>query len=369
MKFTCQKDELLSAVNSAIKAVSSKASLPSLECFHIIADEKITISAHDMKTSIKSTFEANIFENGSLLLNASLFSNMLKKMPNGEVSFTTTDDLCVQISCGKTVFDITAIDDQSFPKFTTGTRENSLTILGSKLKTMINQTKFAKSDNESKIVHTGFLFEVDHNLLTMVTVDGYRVAVRKEPLSHTSKDSFKFVVPGGSLLELEKLIVDDLDVTIFVDRTSVIFEIENVELTTRIIEGDFIDYRKSIPSEFTTIITCDTHDLKQSIDRVSLLINERTRTPVRFNFEPNLLKLSCITTLGKSYDECEFGGTAEPFEIGFNNKYLLDALSACPSAKANLKFSGLLNPLIITPHDESDEFLYLTLPVRLKTDD
>ncbi len=367
MKFACEKNILLNAVNSAIKAVSNKSTIPALECFHINADENITISAHDLSTGIKCTIDANIYEKGSFLINAKLLSDILRKLPDNEILITINENFSVQISCDKSIFDLTAIDDSEFPSFPTINAKDNFTIEGSKLKNLILETKFAKSDNESKLIHTGFLFEIENNLLTVVTVDGFRLALRKEEISNPTTEKLSFVIPGNALIELEKIISDDQEITIYIDSHNILFDASNTTLTTRLLEGDFLDYKKSIPSEFTSVINCNTTKLRQAIDRVSLLISDQSKTPVRFKFENNVLKLSCITTLGKSYDEFNFDGESEDFEIGFNNKYLSDALSACPVEKANLCFKGSLSPLIIT--DDSEKFTYLILPVRLKTND
>lgn len=369
MKFTCNKDILLNAVNSAIKAVSNKTSLPALECFHIIVDDLVTIEAHDLATGIKCTFEADIMEKGSYLINAKLFSDILRKLPNDEILLSVNENLNIQISCDKSIFDLTVLDDREFPAFPSITKQSNFTINSDVLKEMINQTKFAKSDNESKLIHTGFLFEIENNVLTMVTVDGYRLALRREAIISSSEDKFSFVVPGNALIELEKILTEGQEITIYIDRNNILFEIDNIILTTRLIDGDFLDYKKSIPTNFNTNINCNTTKLRQTIDRVSLLISEKTRVPIRFKFENNVIKISCITTIGKSYDEFSFDGVSEDFEIGFNNKYLIDALSACPDETATFSFKGSLSPLVITPDDGKENFVYLILPVRIKTND
>lgn len=369
MKFSCEKFILQNAVNSAIKAVSTKTSMNVLECLHICANEMITISGFDLNMGIKTTFEANIFETGEFLINAKLLSDILRKLPDEEITIAVSEDLKAKIVCGKSIFDLIAINASEFPEIPTVTKLNHFHVPSQLLKNIIYQTKFARSDNESRLVQTGFLFEITQNQLTIVAVDGYRLALRRESIENHNLDNTSFVVPGSALIELEKLLEDDGDVYIYIDSKHILFELNNVILTTRLIDGEFLNYRASIPSEYKASISCDVSKLKNTIDRVSLIISEKIRNPIRFSFESNILKLSCITSIGKAYDEFLFDGDIEDLEIGFNNKYVLDALNACPDTNAKLSFGTSLSPLIITPCDEGDQFLYFILPVRLKADE
>ena len=369
MKFSCEKFLLLNSVNSAIKAVSTKNSIPSLECLLITAKDNIIISGYDLNIGIKSSFDANIYNEGSYLINANLLSNILKKLPDEELTLSVTDDLKVKITCGKSIFDLIAIDSNEYPEIPSAKKNESFSLESKILKDLISQTKFARSDNESKLIHTGFLFDLDSKFLTMVAVDGYRLALRREKIYSNSLSKNSFVVPGTALIELEKLLIeDDALVSIYIDSKHILFEINNILMTTRLIEGEFLNYKTAIPTEFKDTICCDIQTLRKSIDRVSLIVSEKLKNPIRFNFENNILKLSCITAIGKSYDEYIFDGSISDLEIGFNNKYILDALNACPSESANLSFNGSLSPLIITPN-EGDNFVYLILPVRLKTNE
>ncbi|MFI3226806.1 MAG: DNA polymerase III subunit beta [Clostridia bacterium] len=368
MKFSCEKFVLLNAVNSAIKAVSNKTSMNVLECLHISANELITISGFDLNMGIKTTFDANIYEKGEFLINAKLFSEILRKLPEEEITITVTKDLKAKIVCGKSIFDLIAIDASEFPEIPTVEKLKYFQIKSQTLREIINQTKFARSDNESKLIHTGFLFEITDDQLTVVAVDGYRLALRREKLAMHTMENTSFVIPGNSLIELEKLL-DENDVYIYLDKKHILFEINNIILTTRLIDGEFLNYKAAIPTDFTSTITCDISSLKKAIDRVSLIISEKIKNPIRFSFENNILKLSCITTIGRSYDEYYFDGEIEDLEIGFNNKYILDALNACPEDEATLSLKGALSPVIITPKDGSDHFVYLILPVRLKNNE
>lgn len=371
MKFTCEKLLLLNAVNSAIKAVSTKNSLKALECILITADTNILVSGYDLNIGIKSSFDAYILNKGSCLIDANLLSNILKKLPDEELSFTVEENFKVKITCGKSVFDLISIDPLEFPEIPSAKKEDHFSIESKIFKDIIMQTKFARSDNESKLIHTGFLFDIDNDKLTLVAVDGYRMAVRRENIiNNNSVKNTSFVVPGNALIELEKLLpYDESLVSIYLDTKHILFESRQDTLSTRLLEGEFLNYQASIPKDFKYQINCNVPSLKKSTDRVSLMISEKLKNPIRFHFDKNILKLSCITAIGKSYDEYIFDGAIDDLEIGFNNRYILDSLNACPYDDAVFSFNNSLSPLIITPCDEeNDKFLYLILPVRLKNE-
>lgn len=368
MKFSCEKFLLQNAVNSAIKAISNKTTIPALQCLLITANEDITITGFDLSMGIKSNFEANIFEKGSYLLNAKLLSEIIRKLPNEEVTISINSDFKVKIVCGKAIFDLNSFSADEYPEIPAVQKLDFLQLNSKTLKEIIAQTKFARSDNESKLIHTGFLFEIGENELTVVAVDGFKLALKRTQITNNTLKNTSFVVPGNALVELDKLLNEE-DVQIYIDSKHILFEINNIVLTVRLIDGEFLDYKKSIPNDFSTNIICNIAELKSTIDRVSLIISEQIKTPIRFSFENNILKLSCITTVGKSYDEFEFEGETEDFEIGFNHKYIVETLSACPHNDAKISFKGHLSPVVISPKEDTNEFLYLILPVRLKAND
>lgn len=365
MKFSCEKSTLLNAVNSSIKAVTNKSTIPALECLHILAGENITISGYDLNIGIKSKFDANIFEKGSCLINAKLLSDILRKLTGDEITISVSSNLEVKIICEKSIFDLTAIEASEFPEIPSVQRLNTFSIKSSVLKDMIAQTKFAKGYSESNIIQTGFLFEINQKELTIVAVDGYKLALRRETIESSTEESTSFVVPGMALIELEKLLGNDI-LTFYSDSKQILFEVDDITLTTNLLDGDFLNYKMAIPSDFSATISCNVATLRQSIEVVSLIVSEKFKSPVRFNFENNILKLSCVTAISKSYDEYIFDGEISDLEIGFDYKYILETLNACPAESANLSFKGSLSPVVITPDDSSNSFLYLVLPLRLK---
>ena len=261
------------------------------------------------------------------------------------------------------------LDPAEFPNLPEIESEYSLNLPQNQLKSMITQTIFAISTNDNKPIHTGSLFEIDNNSLNVVSVDGFRLALRTEEIKNTSvNNQFSFVVPGPTLKELVKIMNDtDDEIEIKLGRKHITFHVNNTHIISRILEGEFLNYKNAIPRNFAFSTTVHVRDFISSLERVSILINERIKNPVRCNFTENSIKLNCSTPLGKSQDECMLTSPSEELEIGFNNRYLLDALKACPDDDVRIELNTHLSPLIIKPM-EGNSYLYLILPVRLKAD-
>ncbi len=369
MQFSCEKSILQEAITTASRAVSSKSPIALLEGLLITADNTISLCGYNMSMGIRVTVGAQVTEPGSAVLNARLFGDIIRKLPDDIIYVETNDSLLTTIRCGKTVFNLVASDAQDFPQLPDVNTEETPIILPQKtLKSMISQTIFAVSDNESKPIHTGCLFEAEADQLNVAAVDGYRLSVRRETLPEACAQPKKFVVPGPALREVERILTEtDETVEIYPDERHILFRMGDTILITRLIEGEFLNYRAAIPADFASTIQADVRGLITSIERVSLIVSEKLKNPVRMKFDGSLVQLSCITAIGKSYDECSFEGNVDNLEIGFNNRYLLDALRACPDGTVNLSVKGSLNPIVFTPL-EGNAFTYLVLPVRLKAE-
>lgn len=371
MQFSCEKSILQEAIATASRAVNNKSSIALLEGLLITADDSgcLTLCGYNMSMGIRVKINAAISETGSAVLNARLFGDMIRKLPDDVIFVETNDNLLTTIRCGKAIFNLVASDAKEFPELpTVENNENPIILPQSMLKSMISQTIFAVSDNETKPVLTGCLFELNGQQLHVAAVDGYRLSVRQETLETPVAQDTKFVVPGMTLREVERILAEtDEPAEIYPDSKHILFRIGDTVLITRLLEGEFLNYRAAIPTDASAVITADVRQLINSIERVSLIVSEKLKNPVRMEFDGSLLKLSCITTIGKSYDEYVYEGDVPHLEIGFNNRYLLDALRACPSDKVNISLKGSLNPIVFTPL-EGEAFTYLVLPVRLKAE-
>ncbi len=370
MKFSCEKAMLLMAVTIASRAASAKSAVPALEGLLIEAAENIKITGYDLKTGIITTVQADVEEQGSVVFNARLFGEIIRKLPDDIIYISVDDNMITTIKCGMSLFSIVGSPSLDYPELPAVESQNSVYIKQKTLKAMITQTNFAVSDNEARPIHTGSLFEVDKKILTVVSVDGFRLALRREEISGSEIENTSFVVPGSALSEVEKIAADvDDDIKITVGAKHVIFTIDSTMLISRRLEGEFLNYRQAIPQNNKYAIEIDKKTVISCVERVSIIINEKLKSPVRCTFEENMFKIFTATPLGKAYDECEVKGDGEGLEIGFNNKYLLDALKAAPSDKIVMKLNTGVSPCIIIPADGSSNFLYMILPVRLKSNE
>ncbi|MFQ9916939.1 MAG: DNA polymerase III subunit beta [Flavonifractor plautii] len=350
MKFSCEKALLQAAISTTSRAVSPKSSIPALEGILLEAGSDLRLTGYNLETGIRTIVPADIREEGTLVLGARLFGEIVRKLPDDIVTFQS-ENYMVNIKCGMSEFNILGTDPEEFPELPTVEYQNSLILPQSRLKAMISQTLFAVSDNESRPIHTGSLFEVDSEGLTIVSVDGYRLALRHESIDKKEgAETFSFVVPGAALSEVEKICSDvDEPASVTQGARHVMFKVGDTMLVSRRLEGEFLAYRQAIPRNNTIHVEGDTRALLSSIDRVSLIISDKLKSPLRCVFDSNLLKISTKTAIGDAYDECPLSGDGGGLEIGFNNKYLMDALKAAPADKVRLELTTGVSPCVILP--------------------
>lgn len=365
MKINCSKTELSEAVSNVSRAVCAKTTIQALEGILLKAqDGKLKLSAYDLEIGISTCINATIEETGDAVISARLLFDMVRRMPAERISIEVNDKNNVNIKGGVTEFNIIGMNPEDYPDLPNINAEETIEVDGAAFKSMINQTIFSVAVNDTRPVQTGTLFESDGENLTMVSVDGFRLALRRE--AHRGSCEKSFIVPAKTLSEISKLINDeDCTVSLSVSKKHIIIEVNGYTVISRLLEGEFLDYKSAIPQEAKTKITVNVRSLAECVERVSLLITDRLKSPIRCLFENNMIKISCNTTIGKSYDEiaCEIEG--EGVEMGFNNKFLLDALKACDSDKICLEILGPLSPMKLVPI-EGESFLFLVLPVRIK---
>ena len=367
MKFSCEKALLQSAIGTAARAVSPKSSIPALEGILLEAGNDLRLTGYNLETGIRTTVPAQIEQGGSLVLSARLFGEIIRKLPDDVVVFSA-DGYMVHISCGMSHFNILATDPEDFPELPSVEDKNGFTIKQSALGSMIRQTLFAVSDNESRPIHTGSLFEVDSTGVTVVSVDGYRLALRHESIEESGGlPSYSFVVPGAALNEVEKICEDSDDLmTIIQGKRHLMFETGSTQLICRRLEGEFLDYRNAIPRNNPISILVDTKAMLNSLDRVSVVISEKLKSPVHCIFDAGRVYLSAKTGNGEAKDICPVEGDGQGLEIGFNNRFFMDALRYAPAEKVKMELNTGISPCIMTPVEGEENFLYMVLPVRLK---
>ncbi|WP_312942293.1 DNA polymerase III subunit beta [Oscillibacter sp.] len=370
MKFSCEKALLQSAVAVASRAVSQKSSIPALEGLLLRASETVTVSGYNMQTGIRTILSADVTEPGELVLNARLFGDIIRRMPDDMITFSSDDRLTVRLQCGDADFNIMGLSAADYPDLPEVEDEYSVSIHQKTLRSMIEETLFAVSTNESRPVHTGSLFEISEDGLTVVSVDGFRLAIRKEPLERVNGGYFSFVAPGSALNEIEKICGDVEDTAaITLGKRHILFEVGETQLICRRLEGDFLDYKSAVPRKNPISVVADTKELIQSIDRVSVVISEKLKSPVRCLFDKDRVILSAKTANGEAKDVCRVAGDGGELEIGFNNRYLMEALRYAPADTVKIELNTGVSPAVIVPTEGEENFLYMVLPVRLKAQD
>ena len=360
MKFTCEKYLLSLAVATAGRAAASKSPIPAMEGLLIEAGHNVRVTGYDLKKGIYTTFEADVSAPGSVVINAKLFGDIVRKLPDGIVSVCSDENNAVNIACGNADYNISGTASDDFPDLPSLDYCSNLSLPQDTMARMIAETSFAISTNESRPVYTGALIEVDDNIMTMVAVDGYRMALRREPVETCDVESLKFIVPGAALSDLEKICMSPEEpVKIAVGSKHVSFSVGDTVLISRRLEGEFLNFRKTVPGDFPIQLKAQRADLIRCTDRVSLIIDDRTKNPLRCVFGENMLTITCATPLGRAEDCCPLEGDGGGMIVGFNNSYLMDAFKAAPADTLRINIVNGSAPCIITPEDGGDSFLLL----------
>ena len=367
MKFTCEKYVLENLVSSAGRAAALKSPNAVLTGILLTGEVTLTATGYDLKKAIITTSdEVDVLQTGNTVVDARMMNDIVHRLPDGIVTFESDDKFQIHITCGNAEFNISGMDPDEYPELPVTESRVSITLKQSTLANMIHATSFAISDNETRPIYTGALFTYDGDRMTVVTVDGFRLAVRKEPIESSDMETCKFIVPGEALLEVEKMCTGEGNVSISFDKKHITFNIGSKLLITRRLEGDFLNYRKSVPETFPVTLTFNRAEMARAVERVGLMINEKNKLPLRCTFENGMMNMFVRTPAGHAEDKCFYTGEAKDFLIGFNHTYLLQALKAIEDETITMNLSSSINPCILLPADGSDRFLYMILPVRLK---
>lgn len=368
MKFSCEKYLLQAAVTTAERCAASKSPIPALGGLLIEAGNGVRVTGYDLKKGIYTNIPADVEEPGSVVLEARYLSSIVRSLDNGIVTVSVNDGQNAIISCENFKSSVAGIDSGDYPELPAVEKEKSIALPQNLLGKMISQTIFAVSDNESRPVYTGELFEVKGDTLTVVAVDGYRLALRREKVDVNDVEDCSFIVPRTALNDLEKLCGDkDEKVSITVGSKHISFSVEDSVLVSRRLEGEFLNYSRSIPAEFAITLEADKDELVRAVSRVSIVIDERTKNPLRLKLENGVMDILCNTGVKDAENKFPVRGAGDAtLEIGFNNRYLLDAISKAPTDTLKLCFNNASSPCVIKSTDDNGSFSYMVLPVRLK---
>lgn len=367
MKITCEKSALLSAVSTAARAIVKRTTLPILEGILLNAADTVSLTGFNLETGVISALDADVLEHGDVVIPAKMFVDIVRKLPDDTATLCSDSSNMVNIKCGKSEFQISGLPAEQFPALPEFDHETGITLPQSMLRNMLAKTLFAVATNESKTVHTGALFELNGGVLTIVALDGFRLAIRREQVKSELSD-IKFVVPGKALAEVEHNLISsgDYDVQISAGKHHISFEIGNITVLTRLFEGEFLNYRNAIPSGQPIELTVQTRDLLSSVERVSLLTGDRAKGPVQMTCGDGAISLMTSSSLGRAEDRCICEGNGNDLVIGFNHTYLVDALKAAlPDREIKIRLGTHLSPCTISSVT-SDSYLFMVLPVRLR---
>lgn len=369
MKFTCEKYLLDEAVSIASRAAAVKSPVSLLEGLLIEASSNIKITGYDLKEGIYTFRDADVTQPGSVVVSAKIFGEIVRKLPDGIVNFVSDDNCMIHISCGNADYNIMGNDPEEYPELPNMDYSSSFTLPQETLARMIRETSFAISDNESRPVYTGALFEVENDVLTMVAVDGYRLALRREAIEKCDVDTCRVIVPGHALSDVEKICTNaEGSIRITLGSKHVTFTVGDSVVISRRLEGEFLNYKKTVPTNAPIRLKVTRTELIRCADRVSLIIDDRTKNPLRCRFGDGIINIACATPLGRAEDSCSTEGNGGDLVVGFNNSYLLEALKAAPADELFVTLSSGSAPCVLMPTDGSDSFLYMILPVRLRAD-
>ncbi len=366
MKFSCSNSVILDAFQTTAKASSSKSTIPALEGLLLeLTDNTLIITGYNLEIGIRTEVEVSGTENGSAVINARTLCDITRKMPSGIISFDITEGKDVKISCGTVEFAISCSRSDEYPTIPDMSLGKGFTLSQPVLKSMISQTKYACATVDTKPAFMGCKFEIKDNVLNVVATDTVRVALRQEKIEY---EDMEFIVPSKTLEELTHILSDNKDdnVTISIEKNQVSFEVGKYIMISRLLNGDFLDYKKFITCDESVFAEVKCSQIIEMLDRALLVINEKNRLPLRCEFTSDSLAVSCSSALGKINDKINIKYNGEPITIGFNVKFLLEAFRACDEEEAKIIFTGSSTSHILIVPKDGRSFTFLLVPMRLR---
>lgn len=364
MKIICSKSNLVKGVSNVSKAVPSKTTMPILECILIDATtDIIKLTANDMELGIQTEIEGEIIDRGMIAIDAKIFSEIVRKLPDNEVTIETNENLQTIITCEKAKFDISGKPGDEFSYLPIIEKEDSIEISQFTLKEIIRQTIFSISDSESNKLMTGELFEIKDNKLRVISLDGHRISIRKVELKDNVTDK-KLVVPGKTLIEISKILSGEAESMVDISYTNnhIVFEFDNTIVVSRLIEGEYFRIDQMLSSDYETKVRINKKELLSCIDRATLLVKEGDKKPIIINIGDELMELKIKSQIGSMNEEIMITKEGKDLLIGFNPKFLIDALRVIDDEEVTLYLMNAKAPCFIK--DDEENYIYLILPVN-----
>ena len=374
MKIIFEKDKMIKALNSVTKAVATKTTMPILEGILIQTNnDDIKLTCYDKELGIEYIIkENNVLEQGSIVVNAIMFSEIIRKLPDTNITISINDNNLLVIECEGSVYKLATMNPDDFPQLPEINVENSIELEQNTIKDMIRKTIFAISTDENRPVFTGCLFEVKNNKLNVVAVDGFRLAWKSKILNIKTND-FEAVIPGRTLQEINKILADSFDlIKLGISKNQALFEIENCKIVTRLLDGEFLKYSEVIPKKWETRVRVNKNLISNCFERISLIssssMEKEKRYPVKLNVEVGKIKISCTNQTGDAKEEIFTTTEGQDLEAGFNPKFFLDVFRNIDDEEVYINFGTSISPSVIKSIEDDGDYQYMILPVRLKND-
>lgn len=364
MKFSCEKQKLQEGISISNKAITGKTTMPILEGIYIKAfKNSLTLIGSDMDLSIETSVEADVIEEGTIVVDFKIFSEIIRKLPNSDVYIETLDNDIIQITCEKSIFNLVYMKAEDYPSLPEIKENISVEVPQDILKSMIRGTSFAVAQDETRPILQGILFEIKDKKLNLVALDGYRMAVRSEYLG--SDDNIDVVIPGKTLNEVAKILEDaeNLVKITFTDN-HILFNLDKTKIVSRLLEGKFVNYVSLLPQEHKILVEVNRHDLQNCIERASLMSKDSNSNLIKLDFNEDNVIITSNSQLGKVREELNINLQGEELQIAFNSRYILDVLKNIDENEIYMEMTSSVSPCIIRCKS-NDNSRYLVLPVRL----
>lgn len=366
MKFICKKNELSEAISNVSRAVPQKSTIQALEGIKVkITPGCVELTAYNLEMGIRTTIDADTNDNGEFVVNTRLFNEFTKKMAGDEVVFTIDENNIINITSEASDCTFSAMSAEEYPDLPVVDSNRSFEVPQNILRSMINMTGYAVSQNENKPIFTGELFDIEGQSFTMVAIDGFRLAIRNESIDNSEK--FNFVVPKKALQEVSTLIREDCADNCFisVNDRHIIFRINKFYVISRLLEGAFHNYKMSIPNSYKTEVFVSKKDFTACLERCSLIVDEKNKCPIRCEIGGGVMKINCKTAIGKVNDAISADISGEAVTIGFNNRLMLEALKAAEGDKVRIRLNGAMKVIELLP-PMGESYIFLVMPIQLK---
>ena len=363
MKVLIQKQQLMDAINMVQKAVMQKATLPVLEGIYMEATDQLKLVGNCFDLGIACTVDADIRETGAIVIQARMFGEIVRRLPDSLISIEVTGTK-VRIECMSTLFEIKGMEPESYPLPPTYQEDTVLTITQGVLRDMIRQTLFAVSQDENRRIMTGILLDAQNSSLSLVALDGFRMAVSRNIIGDNA--SMRMVIPGKNMSEIHKLLESGEEpVRIVKTGSMVAFEMKSCRIVSKTIDGEFMNYQGYIPTQYETVLVLNRRELEDSLERASLITSDDKRYPVRLSIVGDEMTVFSTAEMGSSKESIPVRNEGGDLQIGFNPKFLIDSLKVIPDDNLRISFNSQIGPAVLKPI-EGDRYLFLVLPVRIK---